>query len=381
MGNYGNTLDRRYHRGAVVLWPRGRDFAVRAEASPAWALERLAELVDNDEHGAARDLAATLDFWANDYRTRSALDAAPAFGLAVAIAAGFADAELATMLLQPFRLERITPADAPTLVALVDAYGEDWLKDLLRRWDPRPHGWYRNTDGRPEWLTALPKLGQALVAAGGGAVARILLAESWGRLAEAIGRARTTLPPSRRISGLDELVAPTAGLLAAASVDAPEIVAAMTTLLDDDDLLTFLGRVLRAASEAEPDAWNGLRVTAELAVDRLRAQLVRPARDPDDWSIDPAGACRRECRECRDLDAFLVDPVRRTVEWRQNEQYRRHIEDRIRTNELPVDHRTVKSGRPYTIALTKSSTLFDRESQQRRDDEESVDRLRSRLRD
>ena len=35
MGNYGNTMDRWYRRGAVVLWPTRLDFEVRAEASPA----------------------------------------------------------------------------------------------------------------------------------------------------------------------------------------------------------------------------------------------------------------------------------------------------------------------------------------------------------
>ena len=35
MGNYGNTMDRWYRRGAVVVWPRRLDFEVRAEASPS----------------------------------------------------------------------------------------------------------------------------------------------------------------------------------------------------------------------------------------------------------------------------------------------------------------------------------------------------------
>ena len=34
MGNYGNTMDRWYRRAAVVVSPRERAFAVRAEASP-----------------------------------------------------------------------------------------------------------------------------------------------------------------------------------------------------------------------------------------------------------------------------------------------------------------------------------------------------------
>jgi hypothetical protein len=35
MGNWGNTVDRWYHRAAVVLWPRERSFLLRAKAS-AW---------------------------------------------------------------------------------------------------------------------------------------------------------------------------------------------------------------------------------------------------------------------------------------------------------------------------------------------------------
>jgi hypothetical protein len=30
MGNWGNTLDRWYHRGAIVVWPREQAFANRA---------------------------------------------------------------------------------------------------------------------------------------------------------------------------------------------------------------------------------------------------------------------------------------------------------------------------------------------------------------
>ncbi|HXL17449.1 MAG TPA: 2OG-Fe(II) oxygenase, partial [Streptosporangiaceae bacterium] len=39
MGNWGNTLDRWYHRAAVVVWPRDQAFANRAETSPAGALD------------------------------------------------------------------------------------------------------------------------------------------------------------------------------------------------------------------------------------------------------------------------------------------------------------------------------------------------------
>ena len=60
MGNYGNTLDRWYRRAAIVLWPRRWAFAVRAEASPGWALDKLADLIRDKKLAGARDSAATL---------------------------------------------------------------------------------------------------------------------------------------------------------------------------------------------------------------------------------------------------------------------------------------------------------------------------------
>jgi hypothetical protein len=42
-GNAGNTVDRWYHRAAVLLWPRARTFAIRAKASPAWGIREVAK--------------------------------------------------------------------------------------------------------------------------------------------------------------------------------------------------------------------------------------------------------------------------------------------------------------------------------------------------
>ena len=44
MGNWGNTLDRWYHRAAVIVWPREQAFANRAESSPSWALDEIAAM-------------------------------------------------------------------------------------------------------------------------------------------------------------------------------------------------------------------------------------------------------------------------------------------------------------------------------------------------
>jgi hypothetical protein len=58
MGNYGNTMDRWYRRGAVVVWPRRLDFVVRTQGSPIWALDTLAAVLRDGEVVRARELLA-----------------------------------------------------------------------------------------------------------------------------------------------------------------------------------------------------------------------------------------------------------------------------------------------------------------------------------
>ena len=82
MGNWGNTLDRWYHRAAVVVWPRDQAFANRAETSPAWALDELAAMASAGDVPGARAAAATLaPFWDGALRARTAEDSGRVSGL------------------------------------------------------------------------------------------------------------------------------------------------------------------------------------------------------------------------------------------------------------------------------------------------------------
>ena len=64
MGNYGNTLDRWYRRAAVVVWPRDRAFAARAEAGSQWALHQLRDRIEAGDLDGARAAAESLaPFW------------------------------------------------------------------------------------------------------------------------------------------------------------------------------------------------------------------------------------------------------------------------------------------------------------------------------
>jgi len=67
MGNWGNTVERWYHRAAVVLWPRERSFIIRAKTSaryaqftsyrttPARPRHQRTNILAGDHHRGARE--------------------------------------------------------------------------------------------------------------------------------------------------------------------------------------------------------------------------------------------------------------------------------------------------------------------------------------
>ncbi len=372
MGNYGNTLDRWYRRAAIVVWPRRWDFAVRAEASPGWALDRLADLVRAGDVAGAREAAGTLDsFWS----VAEKANPEHLLGKALTVAQGLDEPDTAAMLLAPFQIEMLERIHAAALAQLAAHYGESWTRDLLGVWFGRNRSAY--TSWRPRrgsWLESLPALCEALRAAPGAdvPVGRLLTAAAWAPLRESATGMLQFPTPSHRYEALSELGPAVAGLLVStAIVGAADLRAEVVAFLcqDNDDLVVCALSALRAAHEARWQAHpeSGLDVIARHCAARLEARVARPARAADDWSIELPEGCR--CELCQTLGAFLGDPARRTFEWPLAEQRRRHVHDRIDHGELPVRHQTRRSGRPYTLVLSKTDALFAREREARRRDQ------------
>ncbi len=128
MGNYGNTVDRWYRRAAVVVWPKEKSFAARAEAGSAWALQTLLNRIDVGELEGARSDAASLEpFWRHPE--------AHALTPALEVAAGLHDPLAARVVLAPFHLEMLSADHTPLLAAVARVYGDPWVRDLVGGWD------------------------------------------------------------------------------------------------------------------------------------------------------------------------------------------------------------------------------------------------------
>ena len=389
MGNWGNTLDRWYHRAAVAVWPRDQAFANRAETSPAWALDELAAMASAGDVPGARAAAATLaPFWDSTVRGRTPAEGGSTSGLlgkALRAADAVADTESSARLLRPFRIENLTDAQVKSFAKIADVYGQQWTAELLRTWfgGDQPAWAYGGGQARPQWVAdSLPGLCERLHATGsvGTLAAQQLvdLAREW--LGQDIGAGLTSLSPSHREEKLGGLGKPLASVLTAAAVIGAAGTRDMVTgyMRKQGDAVTALEMsALRAAAELPGDGTRSKAGFGDLAADcapRLRTRLDRPRRAPGDWSIElPAGGCT--CDLCDTFRAFLEDKGRRTFEWPLAKQRRQHIHSRVDAAELPVTHMTRRQGSPYTLVLTKTEALFAREQEARTRDETDLEWL------
>ncbi|MGK4580364.1 2OG-Fe(II) oxygenase [Kitasatospora sp. HPMI-4] len=357
MGNYGNTLDRWYRRAAVVVWPRERAFAARGEAGSRWALEELQERIARGDRDGARTAAESLaPFWKRSGTQPGQLASA------LRVAAGLEVAETAAMLLEPFRVDALTPEHADALATVAARYGAQWLRRVSDGWfGPQP----RFEAHQYDWTAQLPQLCAALRSGRGAAMAKLLAAGAWTQVDGGLRLWTTTGPAEIRRAQLEQLGLPLLPILEAADEQLRgRILAALRTY--PDTVLECLMPMLRRATEARSATARraaGLDAVARECGDRLRAVAVRRPRDEDDWSMTWTGC---GCELCDTLGTFLGSRSRRVLEWPLAKDCRRHVHTKIDSAELPVSHQTRRQGRPYTLVLTKTKELFTRDKEARR---------------
>ena len=376
MGNWGNTLDRWYHRAAIVIWPRERTFVIRARASASWALKDVVRTLRRGKReDARRKVESLLPFWS--HVTRGAAE--PLMPDALRAAAGVADPILASRLLSPLPLETFDAEAASLLGPLLSQFGLRWSIDALSALS------ITRDDAHITWLKMLPRICEELRRAGeaGCALGRWLAVSHWDWIETELRDAEGDRSPSAANARLNALVPPLLAILrSTVVVDAPDLRESIVRQLaaaQTERRVNFLTALLRAAPKGKRDADIRLALLPlhELCTESLSAWLSAPPRKPGDWSILTELDCR--CERCRTLHGFLIAPGRRIFEWPLAKEHRAHVHQIIERHELPVAHQTRRTGRPYTLVLTKLEKLFERDAARRKRWLEDVEWLRRAL--
>ena len=382
MGNYGNTVDRWYHRGALLVWPTHLAFANRVDAAPAQGLRgALLRLADRDE-SVTRDLAGLLPTWpdlvsetryrrpGHGRKATGRFEVSQLFTQALALASFLEDEAIGDALVDPFTIDDLGPEATESLIRLAEARGPAWTRAHIAHWVTREEN--RGHMALSEaWVEKLPELCRAL--AGHADLTRLLLEHTWTwlrrQIAPAIATDSTTVV-RRRLAVLGRLLAALLAAVAEAQGAADAVrddLVAWCTQEAGDSLVELLVPALHAADDWPRDQQgaSGMRDLAGVTSELLEKRASAPQRAADDWSIELRAGC--SCDLCEKLVAFLADPTERVLEWPIAQAKREHVHRRLDSAELPVTHVTRRIGSPYTLVVTKTSDLFDTETHRRTD--------------
>ncbi len=373
MGNYGDTLERRYHRAAVVLWPEREHWRNLLDAGERALLGELLTVPEERSEDALAGFLMLGDAWPP--RAWPSRDA-EALAEALALAARWDDPAASLRLLGGFGLDALERRHVPALARLGASRGAEFANAVIERWfDPAPEPSeaafvHRARAAARAALTRLP-----LVPALCKEVREIDALPAWGETLERLlvrllsatldanAEGRRAARASHRRAAIEPAAERWRALLdAAAALDRRAFTARIA-----DALIGDMGRAPPAvgialaehlaARDDVPLGRTRAKALRRAVRTRVREGLAEAERADDDWSLAPLGGCG--CTHCRALDRFLKNATARTLEVKDIQEKRGHVEQRLAFAELPVEATTLRRGSPHTLVLTKREALFD----------------------
>jgi hypothetical protein len=379
-GNAGNTLDRWYHRSAIVVWHRDHHFDVVANSGAAESIPlfcsmttKLAKTPKKRLEEARRDCirfaraiiarwpGSTIGYWAPASREKSPLDDFPKHLLLLH------DRDTVAMFLSKMAEQDQSLPLKSFVTAACREFGwsafDGELKQLLCS--------QSNVRGRQEipfrdvqWLSAYCCDKNA--DPDKSALAGELCALAVERFCEPHPPRSTYYSPHyRREASVSEK-------------SLPLLLKAMRTGGRDEDLSRVIRFVQQLPDEFRLDdcqvpslkslvPWSRKQfgsvhpqLEAWLAAVReyLETATAKPPAPPTDWARPADVHCT--CQFCAQLGAFLADSTSEIGRIPAREDMRRHLIGMIGRHQCDVKYALERKGRPYSLVLTKTTGSFDR---------------------
>jgi len=394
-GNEGASFERSYHRAALVIWRRERYASVLLQAGVTAALpylqERIEECAEKKASSIARKgVVALARQLVSAWRKTPEYPAYPEparpekrDGM-LRLLTKLGDASVLEQFIAEVVTRDYDGSDNASLVDSVRLLGPEktaaLLSELMRRHTRRLHGACMELIS--SMARALPERG---CVKGGDAALR---SREWqgalrqiaevavGRLDE-VGEKQSDNEWSRRMTEepcpvnaalVTNLMEVLASLKASAlRLAAVEKFAARPAVFDPVTVLVPALGSLKTWDAATTRLW-------EHSVEFLLRRSGLPPEAPRDWRQDVKMA-GRHCADCRELQAFTLDPVERTHRFRVKKERRQHLHQQIDLYRLDMTHVTDRNGSPQTLVCTKDRRSYQRLCERYRKDISALDAL------
>lgn len=384
-GNAGMTLERWYHRAAVVIWPRtehfavlcgaGTDAAIAGMQSMVQRLKRLSKARREILRGECREFAAAIiDTWRADgerlYRAKSETSNRNSF-------AGLLCELDDRQLIRRFLME------------VVAGDGGIQLDPSLVKFC-KQRGW---SEFESEFLSVIAASTEETLVRNAELVYRICSQRDkntgrvalCNRLCESLAAALQALDgrPSKdrwRVRQIDRvaLLLSSVEAMLAADTQVP-LMSLIEHALDNRRLYkltaTHLATIFALESRLGRLAKPNETISHWLAVCRqeLERRTAKPPVEPQNYRRPSQLSCN--CADCCQLSQFLADTQRREARFPLRKERRQHLHGIIDGNKCDLTHVTERRGRPYTLVCTKTTASFQRACQIYKRDTDNLSRI------
>ena len=362
-GNEGLTMDRWYRHAVIVLWPVANQFDVLCDCGTSGAVAALGEWVgrwrkargkgaDTLEAQCVEFASTIIDRWGSTgYRG----EVGSTF---LALVLQLDDAQLIGDFLAGVAVrDPSVELDAP-LAKAFNAHGWDTFRSALVA---VIEGTTAETVGRNVRLLdrlcssgARPK-GERL------AVCQLLAEQAFAALERIDREGIATDWRLRDVNRAEVLAGLTRALVATEQF---ELLSRFLTRPLADPKTYPLSAHIAALTALGPWLKKHLKKPCE-AVSRwlaacctqLEALTATEPTAPADFGREANVRC--DCADCKELKAFLNDPVETVHRFRVRQDRRQHLEHQIRAHECDVNCVTDRTGSPQTLVCTKNTASFD----------------------
>lgn len=352
MGNYGNTLERWYHRAAIILWRKQDHYPILFEMDPDSVINELIVLANSlDNRAIVREIInSILPYWLRYlYLSRNDEIYVNIFNLALYVN----DPKLAKAMIFDFNMKIINPRIVTLFCQLQELYGTSWCIEVLDN--------YSNKQGSSHIiLKDLSGLVKILSNANDINLTAWFLSDQLNEIIKQHAYYQKQYKLKELIAGAPNRVNQIMDFMQACIlVDNTSIYTKMLVQIMNNielypaiDLIRVI-LVLKNASQ-NIDKWSYQKLF-NYVLNLLEQEKKLGLRKIDDWSINLNMPCN--CDDCDTLRDFLQAKNLTTVKWGLNKERRGHINYIIDSLGISVSCQTERSSSPHKLILTKTEEL------------------------
>lgn len=362
MGNYGNTLDRWYHRAAIILWQKQDHYPILFEMNPERVLNELLEMIrkKSNETIVSRIITSLLPCWSNYIQQHSQSKShSTVFKLALYLN----NPSLAQSMLFDFNMAILTPERAALFLNLQDAYGTPWCLKILKAWTKTKSSWGEDSKCKDIFATiktfSSHQNHQALTSFLLSYQLEQIITEAILGKKEA-SRADLLEGLNKRMKEIKDFIK--ACLIVnnnAAYIKLLNHLLAHLELYPAIELVDSIHLLKENLKTDSLKKWHYQKLF-NYVHHKLENEKRQGLRKVDDWSIHEVPSC--DCQDCGTLTDFLKSKKINILTWPLGKERRKHLHRIIDDLNVPVSHQTEYTGSPHKLILKKTAKLHQEAS-------------------